>query len=137
MEKTISRRNTRQRNLILQSLKNSKEHPSAEELFRAVRRELPKISFGTVYRNLNLLRDKGEALELSCGKYRSRYDGEIKNHYHFFCLSCEKVFDLDWPLSSHLDRQVSKKTGYKINFHRINFYGQCQKCKKDKKRRAA
>ena len=137
MKKTISRRNTPQRNIILQSLRCTKMHPNAEEIFRTVRKQLPTISFGTVYRNLNLLKESGQILELACGKCSSRYDGEVRNHYHFFCLSCEKVFDLEWPLSAHLDRQVSRKTGYQVNFHRINFYGQCQKCKKIKKRRVA
>lgn len=129
MEKEILRRTTRQRKLILEELRKVKTHPTADSLFRAARRRLPSVSFGTVYRNLNLLKDEGQILELTCGKYSCRYDGDTKNHYHFFCLKCKKVFDLDEPILKDLDKKVSRKSGMNIKYHRIDFYGYCKDCK--------
>lgn len=129
MEKKILRRTTKQRRIILEELKKVKTHPTADSLFRTVRRKLPSISFGTVYRNLNLLKDEGQILELAYGKYSCRYDGDTKNHYHFFCLKCEKVFDLDEPILKDLDKKVSRKSGMNIKYHRVDFYGYCKDCK--------
>jgi Fe2+ or Zn2+ uptake regulation protein len=128
MEKEILRRATRQRKLILEELRKVKTHPTADSLFRATRRRLPSVSFGTVYRNLNLLKDEGQILELTCGKYSCRYDGDTKNHYHFFCLKCKKVFDLDEPILKDLDKKVSRKSGMVVKYHRIDFYGYCKGC---------
>lgn len=93
----ILRRHTRQRAVILNELRKVKTHPTADAIYRMVRKRLPSISFGTVYRNLSLLRDGGDILELTCGKYRCRYDGDNREHYHFICLECENVFDADMP----------------------------------------
>lgn len=129
MERAILRRTTKQRKTLLEELRKVKTHPTADAIFKMVRRRLPSISFGTVYRNLNLLRDQGEILELVCGKYSCHYDGDIKNHYHLFCLKCKRVFDLDVPVLGDLDKKVSKNSGFKVKYHRIDFYGYCQDCK--------
>lgn len=129
MQKGILRRNTRQRNVILEELKKTKLHPTADLLFRMVRRRISSIGFGTVYRNLNFLRDEGKILELACGKYSCHYDGDTRNHYHFFCLGCKGVFDLEIPILEKLDRQVAEKTAMTVKYHRIDFYGYCKKCK--------
>src|SRR3990167_3323016 len=111
IKEKILRRKSRQRQIILDELKKLKTHPRADFLFKIVRNKLPNISFGTVYRNLNLLRDRGEVLELTCGKHSCRYDGTVTNHYHFFCLKCERVFDLDEPVLRDLNMKVSNKSG--------------------------
>lgn len=129
MKKEILRRTTKQRRVILEELRKVKTHPSADAIFIMVRKKLPSISFGTVYRNLNLLRDEGQIIELACGKYRCRYDGTIKNHYHFICLKCERVFDLDEPILKKLDNKLSKKSKFQIKYHRMDFYGYCRECK--------
>lgn len=129
MIKKISRRNTKQRKIIFAELSKVKTHPDADSLFRIVRRRLANISMGTVYRNLNLLRDQGKILELTCGRYSSRYDADTKSHYHFFCLACENIFDLDEPFLRSLDSRVSKQSGMSVKYHRIDFYGYCRDCK--------
>ena len=133
MKKEILRRTTKQRSIILEELRKVKTHPTADIIFMMVRKKIPSISFGTVYRNLNLLRDEGQILELACGKYRCRYDGTVKTHYHSICLECEKVFDLEEPLLKNLDTKISKKSNFEIKYHRIDFYGYCQDCKKSAK----
>lgn len=129
MKKEILRRNTRQRRIILEELKKVKIHPTADRVFSMARRRLPDISFGTVYRNLNMLRDEGEVLELTCGKYKCRYDGDTKAHYHFFCINCKNVFDVNIPVLRGLDKKVSEALKFQINYHRVEFYGYCRDCK--------
>ncbi|MCM8819958.1 MAG: transcriptional repressor [Candidatus Omnitrophica bacterium] len=129
MKKEIKRRLTKQRSIILEELRKTKSHPTADIIFKMVRKKLPTISFGTVYRNLNFLRDQGEILELVCGKYSSRYDGDAKPHYHFFCLKCQKILDLDMPVLENLDEKVRRKLKVDVRYHRIDFYGYCQECK--------
>lgn len=129
MKKQILRRTTKQRSVILEELRKVKTHPTADVVFKMVRRKLPSVSFGTIYRNLNLLRDQGHILELFCGKYSCRYDGNIKNHYHFFCIKCRKVFDIDEPILNNLDSKVSKKLGFTVKYHRVDFYGHCRGCR--------
>lgn len=129
MKKEILRRKTKQRNIILEELRKVKTHPTADSVFKMVRRRLSNISFGTVYRNLSFLRDQGHILELTCGKYSCRYDGETRNHYHFFCLDCQKVFDLHMPVLKNLDERINQKSGFQVKYHRIDFYGYCRDCK--------
>ncbi|MCM8827356.1 MAG: transcriptional repressor [Candidatus Omnitrophica bacterium] len=127
----IKHRNTKQRKVILEELKKTTLHPTAEMLFKMVKKRSPKISFGTVYRNLNLLKEQGQILELTCGKDSCRYDGDITPHYHFFCLTCKKVFDLNISVldkEEKLYKDIYKKTGLAIKYHRLDFYGYCKEC---------
>ena len=129
MKRIILRRITRQRSIILKELRKVKSHPTADSIFRMARRRIPSISFGTVYRNLNLLKNQGRILELTCGKYSCCYDGNISKHYHFLCLKCKNIFDLDEPVLKDLDIRISKKSGMHVEYHRIDFYGYCRVCK--------
>ena len=129
MKEEILRRNSKQRNIILEELKMVKTHPTADSVFKMARRSLPSVSFGTVYRNLNFLRDQGKILELACGRYSCRYDGNIQNHYHFSCLRCKNIFDIYEPIIKDLDKKISKKSGFRIKYHKIDFYGYCQDCR--------
>ncbi|HOW35366.1 MAG TPA: transcriptional repressor [Candidatus Omnitrophota bacterium] len=128
MRSSVFQRNTKQRAIILRELKNTKSHPSAESLFLTVKKCLPSISFATVYRNLNLLAQAGEILELRGEKYLSRYDGDTSDHAHFFCISCQEVFDIFGPTGKDLDKEVEEKLGCKVAYRRINFYGHCANC---------
>jgi Fur family transcriptional regulator, peroxide stress response regulator len=132
MKKTQHRRTSKQREIILQQLKKMRSHPTACALYLLVRKKIPSVSFATVYRNLNLLRDEGRILELSCGKYRSHYDGIIENHSHFFCLSCQNVFDGDSIEVSDETIRVNQKSGFKVVYHRLDFYGYCAGCSNSK-----
>lgn len=128
MKRKILRRETKQRKIILEELKKVNTHPTADSVFRMVKRKLPSISFGTVYRNLNLLRDQGNLLELVCGKYSCHYDAKIETHYHFLCLKCQKVFDLKEPVFNNLDDKIGRKSGFEVKYHRMDFYGYCKDC---------
>lgn len=128
MKKHILERNTKQKKIILEELKKVKTHPTADSIFRMARKRMPAISFGTVYRNLNSLKEGKQITELTNGKYSCRYDGNTDTHYHYYCMDCKKVFDVDKPVLKELNKTMSDKSGFQINYHRINFYGKCREC---------
>lgn len=127
-----SRKNTKQRHLIFQELSGSRAHPSADELFQAVRKRLNNISFATVYRNLKLLKEERKIQELSFGKGCCRYDPAVREHTHFFCLGCLRVYDMEGIPSGELNaiarRWRGRNPGFKIRRPELNFYGYCSKC---------
>ena len=122
-------RQTKQRRIILEELKKIKIHPTAEELFLRLKEKMPTLSFSTVYRNLNFLKNKGEILELNLGKYSSRYDGDTSEHQHFFCLDCSRIFDIYIPLKDRFTKKIEEELNCKVKYQRINFYGYCKDCK--------
>ncbi|MGI6566985.1 MAG: transcriptional repressor [Firmicutes bacterium] len=121
-------RNTKQREVILSVLRGTDTHPTADWIYQEVRRELPNISLGTIYRNLRILVESGDALELSFSGESSRFDGNPKNHYHFACTKCGNVYDIDLPVVDGLNDAAEKLSGHKVKSHRLEFYGICQEC---------
>lgn len=121
-------RKTKQREVILNVLRSTKSHPTADWVYQEVRKEMPNVSLGTIYRNLKTLTEMGEALELSYGSTYSRFDGNPANHYHFVCSECGNVFDVDLPVISDLENRVSEQMGAEVSEHRLEFYGTCQQC---------
>lgn len=121
-------RKSRIRSSILDYLKESTAHPSAEDVHLAIKERHPRISFGTVYRNLNILVDQGEAKRLESSRGRDRFDARQPYHAHFRCETCGELFDL--PLTpDRLARDLSGKTGHDIYGHNLEFYGSCAECK--------
>jgi Fur family peroxide stress response transcriptional regulator len=121
-------RRSKQREAILRVLMSTKSHPTAEWLYEEVKKEIPNISLGTVYRNLRLMKDHGEILELEqTGAFR-RFDGNSANHYHFRCDRCGKVYDIDEPVVDGIDERVEKTTGFRVSYHRLEFRGLCRDC---------
>lgn len=119
---------TRQKDAILRVLKCTSSHPTADWIYTEVRKEIPNVSLGTVYRNLKLLKDKGHILELDiCGNV-SRFDAHIDDHYHFICDNCCRIVDLKMPTDQSMNKRVSIDTGYKVVSHRLEFHGLCQDC---------
>lgn len=125
---TKSQRMTKQKKVILDILRSVDSHPSAEWIYQKAKVIIPGLSLGTVYRNLNLLRDNGEILELTYGSEQSHYDGNPRNHYHFKCLQCGNVYDLDIPLIKNIENKAAMQCEHKISGHRLEFYGTCQNC---------
>jgi Fur family transcriptional regulator, peroxide stress response regulator len=121
-------RKSKQRDAILRVLMSTSSHPTAEWLYEEVKKEIPNISLGTVYRNLRLMKRQGEILELEqTGTYR-RFDGNAANHYHFRCDECARVFDIDEPLVPGIDERVERDTGFRVSHHRLEFRGFCRNC---------
>ena len=119
---------TKQKEAILSILKSTTSHPTADWIYEQVKKEIPNISLGTVYRNLKLLRESGEILEIDLSGASSKFNGKAENHYHFRCDKCGRVFDVDEQVDRELDKRVAKKTGFKISQHRIEFRGLCRDC---------
>lgn len=128
MEKKPGTRMTKQRQAILDVIKNTNSHPTADWIYEEVRKIIPNISLGTIYRNLGILKEMGEIMELNFGSTYSRYDGNPKNHYHFCCSKCGQVLDLDISLFSELSNYINKNTDHIVENHRLEFYGICKQC---------
>ncbi len=128
------RRLTRQRQIILEALRGVVSHPSAEAIHRMVRRRMPRVSYGTVYRNLGMLQQQGVIQELRYGKARSRYDGNPTAHYHATCGCCGRVDDVPMVLATALNRAAGVASHYRIAGHRLEFYGVCPACQMRDKR---
>jgi Fe2+ or Zn2+ uptake regulation protein len=131
MSSTVKKtRQTNQRQLIYDyALNASLAHPTAEQIFQAVRKRLPRISFGTIYRNLDILEKQGLLVPLCYGKEHLRYDAIAENHYHFICTRCDKVENVVCEELLELNNQIKKRHGFKVQFHRMCFYGLCADCR--------
>ena len=123
-------RRTEQREVILRVLRTTNSHPTVDRIYDEVRKEIPHISLGTVYRNLKLLQEGGKILEIDLSGAFSRFDGNPENHYHFRCEKCGRVFDVDEPVSKELDERVARKMDFAVLYHRIEFRGLCKECQK-------
>lgn len=120
---------TKQRKTILDVLRGTTSHPTAEWVYKQVCQMLPKVSLGTVYRNLRILKDQGLIMELDYGRYFSRFDGNPRPHYHIVCVKCGKVEDLKVPVKGYLEEEVADVSGYDVIEHRLEFRGVCPECR--------
>lgn len=124
---------SRQRESIKEYLMSTKEHPTADTVYLHVKKEFPNISLGTVYRNLNLLADIGEAVKISTLNGGDRFDGTTTPHYHFFCTECGAVLDLDMENIDAINQLAGQNFDGEIDSHNITFYGRCGDCTKNLK----
>jgi len=121
-------RMTRQRRIILEELRRENSHPSADELYERVRHYLPRISLGTVYRNLEILSELGEIQKLELSGTLKRFDGNPQKHYHIRCMNCDRVDDAPMPFLKNIENSLSGATDYKVIGHRLEFIGLCPAC---------
>jgi Fur family peroxide stress response transcriptional regulator len=120
---------TPQRLAILRALAFSDGHPSVEQIYEKVRADFPTTSLATVYKNIALLKELGEALELGFADGSNRYDGNRPYpHPHLVCIRCKKIIDPDLPSLVDLTAQLSKETGFSVVSHRLDFFGLCSAC---------
>lgn len=128
MERTI--KYSRQREAIIENLRGRYDHPTAEQLYIDLKRSYPKISLGTVYRNLALLESMGDVIKISTNGDSDHYDGNAHNHYHFSCTKCGGVSDVNIPVIEMLESKAEQLTKADVKTHSLIFYGTCEKCKK-------
>ena len=126
---------SRQREAIKNFLMSRKDHPTADVVYSNVVKEYPKISLGTVYRNLSFLVDKGEAITVPCSDGSVHFDANIMPHYHFQCNKCNAIIDIDMDDATYEKKVIdgAKKyltDGSEITGHVTFFYGVCDSCKK-------
>lgn len=122
----INRRNTKQRQLILDSVKSRCDHPTAEQIYQDVYAKDRKVSRGTVYRNLSVLATQKQIKEIPLSD-ANRYDLRTDNHIHFICEKCHKVFDIPVSYDESLDNK-RLENGFLINNHETIFKGLCSDC---------
>jgi Fur family peroxide stress response transcriptional regulator len=123
------RKRSRQRERILELLRETGAHPTADWLYHRLKSEFPSLSMGTVYRNLNILLEDGLIQRIDFGSTFDRFDGKVGPHYHFICEQCGAILDLDMPVDEALNRKLSAVTPYTVRRHRIEFFGVCDRCK--------
>ncbi len=119
---------TRQRRMVYEELSRVDTHPRAEEVFQMVKRRLPQVSLGTIYRNLKALKEMGLVSENKYARNYSRFDARLEMHHHFTCLKCDRVFDLLEPPNLKFEQILPKQSGFKVRYSRLEFYGECPNC---------
>ncbi len=129
MSPTTNRRNTRQRQVILEEIQKLDTHPSAAALYELVRKRLPKVSLGTVYRNLEYLARAGRIQKLNTGSAEARFDWNPELHYHVCCAQCGRVDDVHDAPTDLVDREVKELQGFDILGHQLQFIGICPDCR--------
>jgi Fur family ferric uptake transcriptional regulator len=120
---------TRQRRVILEELRKIHSHPTADELYERVRERMPRISLGTVYRNLERLESSGMIRRLAYTGSQMRFDGDLHRHMHIRCIVCGRIDDLDIPPEpNECDRKILEGTGYTVIERRVEYTGLCPDC---------
>ena len=125
----MSYRNSKHRNVILKVLSPKNFHPTVGEMFAIIKKNFPKISLGTIYRNVEQLNRMGKIVKIEIGSGSARYDGNVERHFHIRCNHCGKVSDV-W-LDGDIDGQIVQKNDIKdfaITGYKIDFFGICKSC---------
>ena len=119
---------SRQRETILNVLRSTDTHPTANWIYTKVREEIPNISLGTVYRNLSALAAAGEILAIDVGDGFEHYDGDISPHLHMHCKECRSIYDV--VLKEDVIAQKAKENGFIPETSIYVVYGICKNCNK-------
>lgn len=122
------KRQSRQREVVLEAVRSTMDHPTADWVFRQARRRLPRISLATVYRNLKQLVEEGSIREIHSGGQTARFDCNTGRHYHIRCLGCGRVSDLPMSVDARLEQAASRATNYRILGHQVEVHGLCPLC---------
>ncbi|MCL1985422.1 MAG: transcriptional repressor, partial [Betaproteobacteria bacterium] len=117
----------RQRTIILEELRKVVTHPTADEVYTLVRRRLPRISLGTVYRNLDLLAEQGRITKIEFAGNSKRFDANTHHHQHAHCRKCGRVADI-MPSVPVPDIHLVTLAGFTITAARLEFDGLCDEC---------
>ncbi len=127
------RRNSRQRETIYEFIRSRMDHPTAHNVYEALKKEMPSISLGNVYRNINILVEEGRVTRREFGDGMEHYDAIPGSHYHFICDTCKTVVDFPMVSQDLINKKARAMTKNHISGHTILFYGICDKCRKLKK----
>ena len=121
-------RMTSQREVILRELRSVTSHPTADEIYLRVRKVLPRISLGTVYRNLEVLSEMGLVLKLEYGGSQRRYDGNPERHHHIRCVECGKVGDVVSGAVPGFTVVPELIAGFRVIDAQVLVVGVCDEC---------
>jgi Fur family ferric uptake transcriptional regulator len=122
------RRNTPQRRVVLEELSQMKSHPTAAELYAVVRRRLPRISLGTVYRNLEVLHEDGTIGKMEFAGAESRFDGNLEPHDHVRCTDCGRIADIFPQGPDQISVPPEEMAGFQVEGYRLEYFGFCPGC---------
>jgi Fur family peroxide stress response transcriptional regulator len=121
---------TPQRLAVLKILAVNQTHPTVAQVYNEVRKEFPTTSLATVYKTITLQKELNEVLELGFPDGSNRYDGRKPfPHPHMICTQCKKIVDPELNSLSELNKEMSRKTGYQVLYHRLDFFGLCPECR--------
>ncbi len=120
---------TRQREAVLQVIREREDHPTANDIFAAARRRLPGISYATVYNSLRFLKEAGLVHEIKFGDSASRYDRETDRHDHALCSQCGKLVDFDLPQAAALMKAAARRSKFKAESVHLTLKGVCPDCR--------
>ena len=119
---------TKQREVVLQVIRDAREHPNANEVFVAAKDRLPSISFATVYNSLRYLKEAGHIAEIVFGNGASRFDGMTHRHDHAICTKCSKLVDIEMELPKKLVKKAAKYSKFKPESMEFTLRGLCPDC---------
>jgi Fur family transcriptional regulator, peroxide stress response regulator len=123
---------TPQRQAIVQLLEGNRTHPSANDVYRAVLKEHPQISFATVYNILSRLSGAGKIQELHIDPLKKRFDPCLAPHLHFYCKLCTKIYDIPEDLA--FLEEIRRARGHKIEMVQVHLKGVCKACNRKGRR---
>lgn len=119
---------SKQREVVLDALKENVIHPTAEKLYSIIQIEYPEVSKATLYRNLSQLADAGIIKKIDGLEPSAHFDHNTHLHYHFICEKCGKVFDVSSEVAQNIVNKAEEETGFKVTNHEIVFKGLCKDC---------
>ena len=128
MGKSPILRMTKQRRIILDTMKSVTSHPTADQVFQMVRKRLPHVSLATVYRNLEILSESGEIQKLEPGCTLKRFDGNPSEHSHIRCIRCDRIADVPMVPGLEVDLEQVNAADFEIIGYRLEFLGICPQC---------
>ena len=117
---------TIQRYAILEFLQDNKSHPTAEEIYQALRKNFPTISRATVYNTLELLKGMGIIQEINIERYKAHYDYRIEPHHHFLCRRCDRIYDVE--LNECPIPNTDRVNGHRVDELKLHIIGVCSEC---------
>jgi len=127
----MERRNTIQKELVLNAVLEMHRHVTAEEVYNFIKEEHPTIGKGTVYRNLNILAEEGKIRKVEIPGGADCFDFMLKKHYHVKCIKCGNLFDVDMDEIKEMDSFIHDKHGFEFLDYDILFKGICSECQED------
>ena len=123
------RKHSRKRDAILDCIRSTTCHPTADWIYAQLKPEIPDLSLGTVYRNLAMFKSEGLVESLGTVNGLERFDGCVEPHVHFICTKCGAVIDVEMPmLPSNVQETAERISGCYIESYRLHYYGQCPDC---------
>lgn len=128
MQDMTGRKFSRQRELIYDRVKNHPVHPTADEVYTALKKEHTSLSLGTVYRNLNLLTKMKMLKKIHLDNSKERFDARTDEHCHFLCEKCGRVFDVEDNAINGIEKRVLESSGHIVTDVSLNLRGICREC---------